>query len=69
MPYPNEFSATSQEYLIPWISRIRGFHQMNDQEFSQWAYFFGLIIVPEKVNSLYIDFGIIFLMYVHYQTC
>lgn len=48
---------------------MKKYINIDDKEFSQWAYFLGFIIVPEKVNSLYIDFWIIFLVYVHYQTC
>jgi hypothetical protein len=67
MPYPDGLRSQN-DYLIPWINRMND-GSMDEQQFSQWAYFLGFIIVPEKVNSLYIDFFIIFLVYIYYQTC
>ena len=72
MPFPVEFRSTGEgtdSFLFPWIRHAQLFGEVDQQDFAQWSYFFGLIVVRGKLSSPLVDFGIIFLVCVYYQTC
>lgn len=72
MPFPAEFRSEgggTESFLFPWIRHAQLFGEVDHQDFAQWSYFFGLIAVRGKLRSPLVDFGIIFLVCVYYQTC
>lgn len=47
---------------------MQGFKGKN-QQFAEYSYFLALTMVPSKINSLLVDFVILFLIFIFYQTC
>jgi len=69
-PYPSELQNLPSDlvFSIPWINRLQAYEQKQYQ-FAQFSYFLALTMVPSKINSLMVDYVILFLIFIYYKTC
>lgn len=70
--FPKELDGISKDldmnFTIPWINHMQGFKN-HDPQIADYSYFFMWTMVPQKINSLLLDFVILCLIFIFYQNC